>query len=464
TTSVATLTVNPLVLPSATVSVSDDDICMGSSVTFTPTPTNGGTNPTYVWKRNGAAVATGSTYTTTALANGDLVWCDMTSNIACPSPKTVKSDNAITMKVTQYSTPTITVTSDVGTSWCSGKPAVFRSNITNGGTKPAYEWQVNGQPVGANIDTYLAAQLLDGDQVRCRMTSNLKCPSPVTVTSNTLTMTINQTTRSSIVITPNPDSVICNNTEVTMYTYYTNAGPTPSFQWMLNGADIPGETGGTMKITSLSNGDMIQCRFISSATCVFPEESLPVSFSVNQLIDPSVGVIVYYVGNETFRFTAIPTNGGANPSYQWYKNTVPIPGATSETYDAVGIEKTDKIHVQMASSEACVNPELLQVNSKIITTGTAELSKTFADMSLYPNPNKGQFNIKGTLNKPVTSKDVMVRITNSLGQTVFTQSYPANGINFNLPIQLQYDLPNGMYQVNIAIDGDVTNLRFVLNR
>ncbi len=464
TSSVATLTVNPLLLPSVVVNVTNDDICTGTSVTFTPSPTNGGTSPGYVWKRNGATVGTGSSYTTTTLANGDEVWCDMTSNAVCPLPKTVRSDNTITMKVTPYSTPTIVVTSDVGTTWCTGKPAVFRANITNGGMTPIYEWQVNGQVVGASVDTYLTAQLLNGDQVRCRLTSSLKCPSPTVVTSNTLTMTINQTTRSSIVIAPNPDSVVCDKTEVTMYSFFTNGGATPAFQWMLNGQDIPGETGGTLKTTALSNGDMIQCRFISSATCVFPEVSLPVTFGVNPLLDPSVSVIVYYIGNETFRFTAIPVNGGSNPSYQWYKNTVPISGATSETYDAVGINKTDKIHVLMASSEECVNPELLQVSSRSLTTGVGELSNSFADLGLFPNPNKGQFNIKGTLSKPVADKEVMVKITNSVGQAVYTQVYHAGGVNIDLPVQLQHDLPNGMYQVNVSIDGNVTNLRFVLNR
>lgn len=464
TSSVATLTVNPLVLPSVVVNVTNDDICAGTSVTFTPSPTNGGSNPTYVWKRNGTTVATGSSYTTTALANGDHVWCDMTSNAVCPMPKTVKSDNIVIMKVTPYSTPTINITSDVGTSWCSGKPAVFRANITNGGLTPTYEWQVNGQVVGSNVDTYLTSQLLNGDQVRCRLTSSLKCPSPAIVTSNTLTMTINQTTKSSIVIAPNPDSVICDKTEVTMYSFFTNGGATPSFQWMLNGQDIPGETAGTLKTTALNNGDTIQCRFISSATCVFPETSNPVVFSVVNPVDPSVSIILYYIGNETFRFTAIPVNGGPNPSYQWYKNTVPVPGATSETYDAVGLNKTDKIHVMMASSEECVNPELLQVSSRAKTTGVGEMANSFAELGLYPNPNKGQFTIKATLNQAVVDKDVMVRITNSLGQTVFTQAYRTGGTNINLPVQLQNDLPNGMYQVNVAIDGDVTNLRFVLNR
>ncbi len=464
TSSVATLTVNQLIKPSVVVNVTNDDICTGSSVTFTPAPTNGGTNPSYVWKRNGATVGTGSSYTTATLANGDQVWCDITSNITCPSPKTVKSNNTITMKVTPYSTPTIVVTSDVGTSWCSGKPAVFRANITNGGPTPYYEWQVNGLVVGANVDTYLTTQLLNGDQVRCRLTSSLKCPSPAIVTSNTLTMTINQTTRSSIVIAPNPDSVICENVEVTMYAYFTNGGTTPSFQWVLNGQDIPGMTSGTLKTNALNNGDTIQCRFISNATCVFPEISNPVVFSVLNPVDPSVNVTVIYMGNNTYRFTALPVNGGQNPTYQWYKNTVPIPGATAAFYDAANLLKTDKITVVMTSSEPCVSINKEKVESRTITTAVSEFGNSFGELGLYPNPNKGQFSIKGTLNKSVADKDIMVRITNSLGQTVYTQAYRAAGANIDLPVQLQHDLPNGMYQVNVAIDDNVTNLRFVLNR
>ncbi len=462
TSSVATLTVNQLIAASVTISASSEDICTGTSVTFTPSPVNGG-SATYLWKRNGNNVGTGSTYTSSTFANGDIVWCEMTSNAVCPVPK-VSVSNQVTMKVTPYSTPTITITSDVGNVWCSGQPAVFRANITNGGQTPTYQWLINGQPVGANIDTYLTAQLLHGDQVRCQLTSSLMCPSPALVNSNTITMTINQTTRSSIVIAPNPDSVVCDKTEVTMYTFFTNGGATPAFQWMLNGQDIPGETAGTLKIKTLDNGDVINCRFISSATCVFPEISNPVTFNISPLIDPSVNVTVIYIGNDTYRFTALPVNGGPNPSYQWYKNTVPIAGATGETFDAVGLNRTDKIQVQMSSSEDCVNPELQLVTSRNLTTGLGELANGFDEIGLYPNPNSGRFNIKGTLSQPVSNKEVLVKITNALGQTVFTQVYPASGVNVDLPVVLDRELADGMYQVNITIDGNVSNLRFVLNR
>lgn len=74
--------------------------CSGSSVTFTATPVNGGTAPTYQWKKNGVNIsgATGSTYTTTLLLNNDVITCFMTANIIC-TPGTTTTSNSITASV-----------------------------------------------------------------------------------------------------------------------------------------------------------------------------------------------------------------------------------------------------------------------------------------------------------------------------------------------------------------------------
>ncbi len=66
-----TMTVNPNVTPSITIAASPTGtICSGTSVTFTATPTNGGTTPFYQWKKNGLNVGTNSfTYTDNSLAN-----------------------------------------------------------------------------------------------------------------------------------------------------------------------------------------------------------------------------------------------------------------------------------------------------------------------------------------------------------------------------------------------------------
>ena len=92
--------VNPTVVAGISISANPGSfICSGTSVTFTAISVNGGTSPVYQWKINGANVGTNSnTYTTSTLANGDQVSCELTSNAACVSGSPAVS-NTIMMAV-----------------------------------------------------------------------------------------------------------------------------------------------------------------------------------------------------------------------------------------------------------------------------------------------------------------------------------------------------------------------------
>jgi hypothetical protein len=101
TSNAITVTVNSAVTPSVIIAITSgtNPSPAGASVTFTATPTNGGT-PSYQWKVNGVNVGTNSaTYTTTTLTNGQVVSCVMTSGLSCASPTTATS-NSITMSIT----------------------------------------------------------------------------------------------------------------------------------------------------------------------------------------------------------------------------------------------------------------------------------------------------------------------------------------------------------------------------
>ncbi|UUC44709.1 T9SS type A sorting domain-containing protein [Flavobacterium cerinum] len=114
--------------PSVTISTTTTSICAGTSVVFTAVPTNGGTSPSYQWKVNGNIVGTNqATYTTTTLANGSIVTCEMTSNAACASPVTAIS-NSVAMNVTTPVVPTFTPIPAI----CSGGTFTLPSNATNG--------------------------------------------------------------------------------------------------------------------------------------------------------------------------------------------------------------------------------------------------------------------------------------------------------------------------------------------
>jgi len=122
----------PLVTPSVTIAASPGNgITTGTSVTFTATPTNGGSTPAYQWKKNGNNVGTNSvTYTDAALANGDIITCMLTSNDPCASPVTATS-SAITMVLADSSTITTTSALSAFAS-CSGTASTEQSFTVNG--------------------------------------------------------------------------------------------------------------------------------------------------------------------------------------------------------------------------------------------------------------------------------------------------------------------------------------------
>lgn len=92
-----------VVVPSISITSTSNNICVGTSVTFTASPTNGGAGPSYQWKKNGVNIGTNSTtYTSSSISNNDIISCVMTSNASCANPTTATS-NSITNTVNSLS-------------------------------------------------------------------------------------------------------------------------------------------------------------------------------------------------------------------------------------------------------------------------------------------------------------------------------------------------------------------------
>ena len=128
---------NPTLTASVSVAADATTVCQGTSVTFTATPTEGGTTPTYQWY-NGVTAITGATSVTYAYTptpgNSDHITVQMTSNATpCLAGSPATSSPAITITVN----PLPTITADNNGPICAGTSLTLTASTIASAT---YSW------------------------------------------------------------------------------------------------------------------------------------------------------------------------------------------------------------------------------------------------------------------------------------------------------------------------------------
>ncbi|MBL7889341.1 MAG: PKD domain-containing protein, partial [Bacteroidia bacterium] len=365
------ITVNASVTPSVSIVSTGTTICAGDAVTFTATPTNGGTTPSYQWQVNGANAGTNSTtFTSSTLANGDVVTVIMTSSDACASPATATS-NSITITVQSSVVPSVSIVSS-GSTICAGDAVTFTATPTNGGSTPSYQWQVNGSNAGTNSDTFTSSTLANGDVVTVIMTSSSGCASPATATSNSITITVQSSVVASVSIAAST-TTICSGDPVTFTATPTNGGATPTYQWQVNGSNA-GTNSATFTSSTLNNGDVVTVIMTSSSSCATgsPATSNSINITVQTSVVPSVSIspaAAVICTGDAATFTATPTNGGTTPTYQWQVNGTNA-GTNSATFTSSTLNNGDVVTVIMTSNSPCASPTTATSNSATVTVNT----------------------------------------------------------------------------------------------
>ncbi|QEC78202.1 T9SS type B sorting domain-containing protein [Mucilaginibacter ginsenosidivorax] len=183
------LTVNAVSQPA--ISISSDlhnPNCNGTVILFTANPTNAGTSPTYAWQVNGSAVGTNSTtFSSSTLANGDVVTCTLTNSSTCAGPLSAQS-NTITLNVIKPLNPSPSVTITASANGVYAGTAVRFTATAQPAAVTTYQWQVNGTNMGLNQSTFTGNAFNNGDVVTCTITTSNACTAPVT--SNLLVVNI----------------------------------------------------------------------------------------------------------------------------------------------------------------------------------------------------------------------------------------------------------------------------------
>ena len=319
-----TMTVNPVDSPTLTTSTGiGDTICLGSPVTITATPFDGGTHPVYEWWVNGASVAdTSSTFTYTP-SEGDVITTRLISNAPCRLADS--SMTSLSLTVSPTVTPSVLITSTApGSITCVGTTVNFTANPTNGGTAPAYQWFINSTGVGTG-NTYSYGPT-NGDTVEVIMTSNFPCVTTPTASNSTI-MTVEPVAIPVGVVSVAPGYILSAGESATFTCTITGGGGSaPTYQWTVNGAAITGATNSTYTTSGLTSGDVVSCTVVNTDPC----SSSSTFNNITVTIAANTGVTSV---NQAADITILP-----NPN----KGSFVIKGAIGATADEnVTIEVTD---------------------------------------------------------------------------------------------------------------------------
>jgi hypothetical protein len=146
-------------------------------------------------------------------------------------------------------------------------------------------------------------------------------------------MTVNPVLTPGILITADQNNT-CSGMIVNYIATAINAGIAPSYQWQVNGLNMGTDDPNFSYFPQ--NGDVVQCIIIPSATCISANQvvSNALIMSVNSSYQASVtisaGTTTMCQGSTTL-ITAIPSNGGTTPIYQWQVNGINV-GTNQSTF------------------------------------------------------------------------------------------------------------------------------------
>jgi gliding motility-associated-like protein len=250
----------------------------------------------------------------------------------------------------------------------------FTSTVQSCYASTAYQWQEStdngatwGNVTGATGTTYTANPTTAGNyqyRLAAAQTGNIGISSCQVVSAP-----------DSIVVLPisNPalsiatdSTYVCADSMASFNATPTDGGPTPMYQWTLNGNPV-GSNSPAYSSTTLANGDQVSCTLTSDAACLAYPTAASNTISLNVVPHVvsalTIGVSANPICQDSpVTITGTPVNGGSTPGYEWWINGQPQ-NANGPTFTDSLLENGDVVTASLNSSLQCSDP----VGSNAIT-------------------------------------------------------------------------------------------------
>ena len=321
----------------------------------------------------------------------------VTSNSGC-ADSTVQS-----VTVNPQSTPAFVV--DNNSQCLTGNSFNFTNNSSISSGSDAFSWNFGDGVSSSSINASHTYKSAGTFSVQLVTTSNNGCVDSISQTVTTLANLI-----PSVSVRATATS-ICAGTNVTFTATASNGGTSPSYQWYKNGVAV-GTNSNSYSDNALADGDSVKCVLNSSYPCltVSSVTSNLLVISVAQYVTPSVSISTpstALCGGTNVTFTALATNEGSNPSYQWTVNGFNV-GTNSTTYSSSTLTNNSVVALTLTSSVSCVISRLTSSNALTLTVNSPSSSNIVASIC-----SGGSYSFNGTsYNLPGS---YTTHLTNSVG-------------------------------------------------
>ncbi|MBI5857527.1 MAG: HYR domain-containing protein [Sphingobacteriales bacterium] len=229
---------------------------------------------------------------------------------------------------------------------------------------------------------------------------------------------------------------VCVGTNATFTITASNA---VSYQWQTwNGSawvNISGATASSLNLTGVThsmnlNSNRVQviglCTTVTSGSAqlfVNPLPSVYISTSGTPTLLPT----------QTVNLTAVVSPGGG--TYQWFKNNIPMAGATSNTLTGLGIANVGNYTCTYTDPNGCVS-------ISAVVTVSAQASDF---LYIYPNPGNGIFHVR-FFNQ--INEEVRLTVYDSKGTLVYQRRFATTFQYSQFDVDLSH-LPAGQYVVKL---------------
>ncbi len=305
----------------------DRELCSdGQTVVFSVTAS--GAITSYQWRKNGIDIpgATSSTYTIVNATAADAGPYDVIVSGPCSSATSATATLSII-------TPAIITTNPVAQSVCPGGSVTFSTAATGQGSL-GYQWRKDGINITGAYSSFLtinnasAADLGSYDVIVTGGCNN--------DTSDAAILTMGDATA----VTTHPvTQVVCGGTNVTLTAAGTGSG-TLTYQWRKGGVNINGATSSSYTITGVAVSDAGIYDVVITGDCGSAASAIA-TLTVNPATTITIQPVALSTCIGSNVIFAVTATGSGSLTYQWRKDGVNIPGATSSSYAINGITTGD---------------------------------------------------------------------------------------------------------------------------